>query len=105
MGYLGRQTHVFLFDHRFAVFSVRQNFFIDNKLQKEKTRTEASADQLSFVTYQMYDMVKDAVLKQIYATPGLWDDCSGRLRDNLCFHIWVTKAIFVRRNQVLSSNN
>jgi hypothetical protein len=50
--------------------------YIQMKLEPRLNGVEASADQLSFVTYQMYDMVKDAVLKQIYATPGLWDDCS-----------------------------
>ena len=31
---------------------------------------------LAFVTYQMYNLVRDAMLAEIKAVPGIWDDCS-----------------------------
>lgn len=31
---------------------------------------------LAFVTYQMYAMVRDAMLEEIANVPGIWDDCS-----------------------------
>jgi hypothetical protein len=50
--------------------------YITQKLRPRLVGCDGSADAMAFVTYQMYSMVKDAVLEQIYASPGLWDDCS-----------------------------
>merc|ERR1711907_161534 len=33
-------------------------------------------DKITFVTYQMYQIVRDAMLAEIKAVPGIWDDCS-----------------------------
>ena len=50
--------------------------YIMNKLKPKLKGVEGSKDDLTFVTYQMYSLVKDAILQQIYASPAIWDDCS-----------------------------
>jgi hypothetical protein len=50
--------------------------YIKAKLKPKLAGVEGAKDDLTFVTYQMYSMVKDAILEQIYASPAIWDDCS-----------------------------
>ena len=50
--------------------------YIKMKLQPKLRGVEGSANDLAFVTYQMYRMVKEAMLAQIAESPGIWDDTS-----------------------------
>lgn len=50
--------------------------YIKLKLAEKLDGVTSSANELAFVTYQMYQMVQEAMLQQISAVPGIWDDCS-----------------------------
>merc|ERR1719235_2877849 len=50
--------------------------YIKKKLKPKLAGVEDAKDDITFVTYQMYSLVRDAILEQIYASPAIWDDCS-----------------------------
>jgi len=50
--------------------------YIKMKLNPKLSGVKAAPNDMAFVTYQMYAMVKEAMLAQIAASPGIWDDCS-----------------------------
>jgi hypothetical protein len=50
--------------------------YIKMKLNPKLSGVKAAPNDMAFVTYQMYSMVKEAMLGQIAASPGIWDDCS-----------------------------
>lgn len=50
--------------------------YIKLKLASRLDGVDSSANDMAFVTYQFYQMVREAMLAQIAAVPGIWDDCS-----------------------------
>jgi len=50
--------------------------YIKLKLASKLKGVDESANDLAFVTYQMYAIVAEAMVAQILAVPGIWDDCS-----------------------------
>jgi len=50
--------------------------YIKLKLAPKLDGIDGSANKLAYVTYQMYKVVADAMLAQIAASPGIWDDAS-----------------------------
>ena len=50
--------------------------YIKMKLAPRLAGVSNSQNSLAYVTYQMYAMVKESILEQIAAVPGIWDDCA-----------------------------
>jgi len=50
--------------------------FILIKLAPKLGNIAGSPDQLAYVTYQMYSVVREAILREIAGVPGIWDECS-----------------------------
>lgn len=46
------------------------------KLAPKLAGIDNAPDKIAFVTYQMYEIVRDQMLAQIKATPAIWDDCT-----------------------------
>jgi len=50
--------------------------YIKLKLASKLDGVDQSANDMAFVTYMMYNMVAEAMITEISAVPGIWDDCS-----------------------------
>ena len=50
--------------------------YIKLKLAQKLDGVQAAQNDMAFVSYQMYALVREAMLSQIAAVPGIWDDCS-----------------------------
>lgn len=50
--------------------------YIKLKLASNLDGVADAANDMAFVTYMMYNMVSDAMITQLAAVPGIWDECS-----------------------------
>jgi len=50
--------------------------WIKLKLGPKLDGIEESENPVAFVTYMMYELVRDSMIAQVKASPGIWQDCS-----------------------------